>query len=318
MTAVQELREKVLAGGSIGKEEALRLVSSDLQELLQAADDIRKAFSGQQFDMCAVMSIKGGRCSENCRFCPQARVSVSDIRTFPVLQPQEMVRGAKQAILPGIRHFGFVASGRKMDDAGIENVCRAVQAARKDTDAHFCVSLGLLTRKDLRKLKEAGVSRIHNNLETSERFFPNLCTSHTWREKFEVARMVREEGLELCSGGIFGVGESWEDRIDLALAERKLGATSVPLNMLDPVKGSPLGDSPVLKEDEVLRIVAIFRFVLPGRFLRLAAGRPFLPDAGFSAFTSGANASITGDMLNVKGITAQKDLETIQSMNFCL
>lgn len=318
MTAVQELKRKVLSGGSIGKAEALRLVPSDLRELTQAADDIRETFCGRQFDMCAVMSIRGGRCPENCRFCPQAVVSVSDIRTFPVPEAQAMVHGALTSLLPGIRHYGFVASGRKMNDEEIEKLCQAVREARKKTDAHFCVSLGLLTREDLRKLKEAGVSRIHNNLETSERFFPNLCTSHTWREKYEVARMAREEGFSLCSGGIFGVGESWEDRIDLALAERGLGAESVPLNMLDPVKGSPLGDSPVLEKEEVLRIVAIFRFLLPDRFLRLAAGRPFLPDSGFSAFSSGANASITGDMLNVKGITAKKDLETIRNMNFCL
>lgn len=318
MTNVQELKQKVLSGGQIGKAEAMELVSADLQDLTQAADEIRKTFCGQKFDMCAVMSIRGGRCSENCRFCPQASVSVSDIRQFPVPEAEVMAREAEKNLLPGIRHYGFVASGRKLGEEDIDKVCRAVADARKKSDASFCVSLGLLTRDDLKKLKAAGVARIHNNLETSESFFPKLCTSHTWADKWKVARMAREEGLEVCSGGIFGVGESWEDRIDLALAERELGAQSVPLNMLDPVKGSPMGNYPVLDKDTVLRITAIFRFLLPDRLLRLAAGRPFLPDSGFSAFRSGANASITGDMLNVKGITAQKDLETIRNMNFCL
>ena len=318
MTMVEKLKQKVLSGGCLDKAEAMQLVPADLWELTGAADEIREVFCGRKFDMCAVMSVKGGRCPENCRFCPQARVSVSDIRVFPVPEPETMAGHAQAALLPGIRHYGFVASGRRLPENDIEKVCRAVALAREKTNASYCVSLGLLTREDLKKLKQAGVARIHNNLETSERFFPKLCTSHTWHDKWEVARMALEEGLEVCSGGIFGVGESWEDRIDLALAERELGAQSVPLNMLDPVKGSPMGNYPVLDKDTVLRITAIFRFLLPDRLLRLAAGRPFLPDSGFSAFRSGANASITGDMLNVKGITAQKDLETIRGMNFCL
>lgn len=316
MSFISEMKEKVLSGEMISRDEALKLVPADLGELTKAADEIRRHFCGKDFDKCAVISVKGGRCSENCRFCPQASVSVSKIRTFPLLDPETIVKDACLRASQGIRHYGLVSSGRKLPDEGVEVICEAVREAKKKADIHFCVSLGLLTRDNLRDLKKAGVERIHNNLETSEAFFPKLCTSHTFAMKSEVARMAHEEGLEVCSGGIFGVGESWEDRIDLALAEREQEAESVPINMLDPVKGSPLGDSEVMKQDEVLRIVAIFRFILPDRYIRLAAGRPFLPDSGLSAFLSGSNASITGDMLNVKGITVKKDLETIRNMDY--
>ena len=165
-------------------------------------------------------------------------------------------------------------------------------------------------------MKEAGVTRIHNNLETSRRNFPNVCTSHTYEQKIESVQAALETGLEVCSGGILGMGESVEDRIDLALEIRKLGVRSMPVNILNPIPGTPYEKNPILTESEIRRMVAVFRFLLPDVWIRLAGGRGLLPDKGRSCFISGANAAISGDMLTTAGITIEKDLQMIQELGY--
>jgi len=317
MSFVRDMREKVLSGEKISREEAIRLAGTDIdiEELAEAADRIREEYCSDRFDMCAVISVRGGRCSENCRFCPQASCSTSDIRTFPLLDPETILSDAKAR---NARHYCLVSSGRKMSREQIERLAEGVRMIRAETALIPCVSLGLLEPEDLELLRDAGVGRVHNNLETSETFFPKICTSHTWQQKREVIRAAHEAGLEVCSGGIIGVGESVEDRVDLAMAELDLGTESIPVNMLDPYPGSPLGETPVLSEEEVRRTVAVFRFILPDRWIRLAAGRDFLPDSGYRILRSGANATITGDMLNVKGITETQDLEEIRRLGYLL
>ena len=311
---LQILKNKVLKGYRISKEEALQLENTDLRSLCRAADEIRRSASGRDFDMCAVISVRGGRCSENCSFCPQASCASSEIRTFPLLSSEPVQKMAVQRDRQGVRHFGLVSSGRKMDKAGIAHICQVIREVREKTEIHLCASLGLLDREDLHALKDAGVERIHNNLETSERFFPQLCTTHTYEDKKKVIRMAHQEGLEVCSGGIIGAGETFADRVDLALAERELGTESVPVNMLHPVKGTPLEDQKRLSPDEVRRTIAVFRFILPRAWIRLAAGRDFLPDEGRDCFCSGSNASITGDMLNVRGISVEEDIRLIHEL----
>lgn len=176
--------------------------------------------------------------------------------------------------------------------------------------------MGLLDEEQFKKLKAAGVVRIHNNLETSRSYFPKVCTSHTYDDKIETIKAAKRAGLEICSGGIIGIGESMEDRIDMALELRELEVQSVPVNMLDPIPGTPLGMMPVLKSEEVQRIIALFKFLLPKAYIRLAAGRDFLEDSGLSCFKAGSNAAITGDMLTVKGITVEKDLNAICGLGY--
>lgn len=313
---VERLTEKVLSGGCVTRAEALTLTDAPLSALAEGADRIRRHYCGNKFDMCAVISVRGGRCSEDCRFCPQAACSDSEIRTFAQIGPEEVLPDAELRDRQGIRHYGLVSSGRKVSKKNLEVICSTVREIRRRTGIAPCVSLGLLDLQDLKELKDAGVVRIHNNLETSEAYFPKLCTTHTWQEKKRVIELAHSIGLEVCSGGIMGTGESWEDRIDLALTERELGTESIPINMLHPCEGSPLGGRQRISEEELVRIVAIFRYILPDRLIRLAAGRDYLEDGGMACFSAGSNASITGDMLNVRGVTVEKDLEAIRRQDF--
>ena len=313
---VNELKEKVLNNKDITKDEALFLIGADLEEVASAADEIRKKYNGNSFDMCAIMSVKGGRCSENCKFCAQSSCSNADIPEYKVRNKNHVVADAKKRNTPGITHYCQVSSGRKVNSQELDQICENIRGIVSETNLIPCVSLGLLSQEDLKKLKDAGVKRVHNNIETSPKYFGKLCTTHTTDEKIKVMKMVHEAGLELCSGGIFGVGESWEDRIDMAIALREVRPESIPINMLKPIKGTPMESYPYLSEDELRRIIAIFKFILPKSEIRFAAGRDIIEDAGISFFRSGSNATISGDMLTVKGVSLEKDLENIRELGY--
>ena len=315
---IRTMEEKALNDELLSKEEALRLASLPAEELSGAAGRIAKAAHGGRFDMCAVTSAKGGRCSENCAFCPQSRVSSAAIRTFPFKDPEQLLEDAKRRSRTGIRHFGIVSSGRHAAASEVELACEAVRRIRAETDLIPCVSLGLLDGGSLEQLKKAGAVRLHNNLETSRSFFPRVCTSHSYDDKLKTIRAAKAAGFEVCSGGLFGMGETWEDRIDLAMTLRDLAVDSVPVNLLNPEEGTPLGDRLPLAEEEARKIVSLFRFLLPRAWIRLAAGRPYLPDSGLSCFRSGSDASITGDMLNVRGITTETDLLSVRGLGYTL
>ena len=313
---VNELKEKVLNDTNITKDEALFLVNADLEEVASAADEIRKKNNGNNFDMCAIMSVKGGRCPENCKFCAQSSCSNADIPEYKVRDTDYVVADAKKRNKTGITHYCQVSSGRKVSREELVQIRENVRGIVSETNLIPCVSLGLLSKEDLEELKKAGVKRVHNNIETSPSYFGKLCTTHTTDEKIKVMKLVHEAGLELCSGGIFGVGESWEDRIDMALALREVNPESVPINMLKPIKGTPLESYPYLSEDELRRIIAVFKFILPHSEIRFAAGRDIIEDAGISFFRSGSNATISGDMLTVKGVSLKKDLENIRALGY--
>ena len=313
---VTELKEKVLNNKDITKEEAQFLINANLEEVASAADEIRKKYNGNSFDMCAIMSVKGGRCSENCKFCAQSSCSNADIPEYKVRDKDYVVADAKKRNTPGITHYCQVSSGRKVNSEELDQICENIRGIVSETNLIPCVSLGLLSQEDLKKLKDAGVKRVHNNIETSPKYFGKLCTTHTTDEKIKVMKMEHEAGLELCSGGIFGVGESWEDRIDMAIALREVRPESIPINMLKPIKGTPMESYPYLSEDELRRIIAIFKFILPKSEIRFAAGRDIIEDAGISFFRSGSNATISGDMLTVKGVSLEKDLENIRELGY--
>jgi len=313
---ITELKEKILNGECITKDEALSLVEADLDELAAAADEIRLKFCGDKFDMCAVMNVKGGRCSEDCKFCSQSICSSAQVPTFPVREEDYVLADAKAHDGVGISHYCQVSSGRKMSKKDIGIVCKNVKGIVEETKLMPCVSLGLLNKDDLLMLKNAGVKRVHNNLETGKDYFKQVCSTHTYEEKMEVMRLAHEVGLELCSGGIFGIGETWQDRIEMAFNLKPFEPESVPINILNPVKGTPMGEHEPLKEEEVRRIIGIYRFILPKAFIRLAAGRGYLDDTGLKIFKSGCNATITGDMVTVKGISIEKDLENIGKLGY--
>ena len=315
---IETLKEKVLHGEHITRDEAIFLADQPLEALCIAADEIRNHYFKDDFDLCAVISVKGGQCSENCRYCAQSTCAKVPVEHHAMIDDQTLLKEAEKRNLRGIRHYCLVSNGKRVSDRDIDHICEGIRKICENTSLTVCTSFGLLGEEQFRKLKQAGVKRIHNNLETSRRHFPFLCTSHTYDEKIETIRAARRVGMEVCSGGIMGVGETMEDRIDMALTLQKLDVQSVPINMLDPVPGTPMENYEVLTKDEVRRIVALYRFLLPTQYIRLAAGRDYLEDSGFSCFTSGSNATITGDMLTVKGISIEEDIQTIREMGYCL
>ena len=314
---ITKLKERVLAGGIVSRTEALRLASeAELVPLCRAADEIRRRLCGSRFDLCAIINGKCGLCSEDCRYCAQSARYPAEVESYPLLSAEPIVRRARADCERGVLRFSVVTSGRTLSEEETDAACEAYREIGARCGIARCASHGLLSYSQLARLREAGVTRYHCNLETSRRNFPNICTTHTYDEKRAVIRDARRAGLEVCSGGIIGMGETMEDRVDLVLDLRELGVRSVPVNLLNPIRGTPFENRPVLPPEELLRTVAVFRFLLPDAALRLAGGRGLLPDKGRAAFCSGANAAITGDMLTTAGITVETDLALVRGLGY--
>ena len=316
MTELERLTDKVLNGDQITKEEAMCLYEQPLSGLCESADRIRRKFCADQFDICTIINGKSGRCSENCKFCAQSAHNHTDTAEYPLLSDEEITGQAKVNHDQGVLRYSIVTSGKRLSDSEVDQMCGTVRKIKDEVGISVCVSFGLLNEEQFRKLKDAGATRVHNNLETSRRNFPNVCTTHTFDDKIEAIRAAQAAGLSVCSGGIMGLGESIEDRIDMALTLRELGIKSVPVNMLNPIPGTPFENNPKLTEEDMRRIVAVYRFILPKASIRLAGGRGLLADKGKSCFTSGANAAISGDMLTTAGITTKTDMEMLQELGY--
>lgn len=310
------LKQKIFDGDQITKQEAIELYEQPLSELCRNADEIRRHFCSNGFDICTIINGKSGHCSENCRFCAQSAHNHTDAAEYPLLSTEEIVEQAKINDKQGVLRYSIVTSGKRLPDAEVDKMCEAVREIKKQTGISVCISFGLLNEEQYRKLKDAGVSRVHNNLETSRRNFPNICTTHTFDDKLNAIRAAQAAGLSVCSGGIMGLGEAPEDRIDMALTLRELGIKSVPVNMLNPIPGTPMGQNKKLTSDDMRRIVAVYRFILPDASIRLAGGRGLLEDKGKGCFLSGANAAISGDMLTTAGITVKTDMELLTKLGY--
>lgn len=315
-TELEKLTEQVLKGKSINKEEALFIYNTEYEQLTQSADKIRKAFCGNDFDMCSIINGKSGKCSENCRYCAQSAHFCGGSEEYPLLDTKALMEGAAYNEVRGVQRFSVVTSGKRLSKEEVDKVCESYKAMSGECKIALCASHGLLDYEDFVKLKNAGVVRYHNNLETSRRNFPNICSTHTYDDKIKAIKAAQKAGLEVCSGGIMGLGETVEDRIDMALELRGLGIKSVPVNVLNPIKGTPLGDMKPLDEKEVCRIAAVYRFILPDAKIRLAGGRGLFSDKGEAIFRSGANAAITGDMLTTSGITIADDMRIVKELGF--
>lgn len=314
--SLTELTNEVLSGKLITKEDALFLYGQPLSELCENADKIRQHFCSNQFDICTIINAKSGSCSENCKFCAQSAHNHACVAKYPLLPKEKILTQAKMDHKQGVLRYSIVTSGKHLSDEEVEEMCETVREIKEKVGISVCVSFGLLNEQQFRKLKEAGVTRIHNNLETSRKNFPNICTTHTFDDKVRAIRAAQSAGLSVCSGGVMGLGESVEDRIDMALSLRELGIRSVPVNMLNPIPGTPFGNNEKLTEEDLCRIVAVYRFILPAASIRLAGGRGLLPDKGKSCFTSGANAAISGDMLTTAGITTKTDMELLNELGY--
>lgn len=317
MSFTEEMKDKILRGKWIGREEALRLAEEPLEELRQAADEIRRKVCGSGFDLCTIVNAKCGRCSEDCRYCAQsAHYRTACEESYPLLSTQELLEDARRNAQQGVLRYSMVTSGRRLSEEEVEQACESIHRIRAEVPIEVCVSFGLLDEVQFRKIKAAGASRVHCNLESSARYFPSVCTTHTYEEKIRTLQAAKRAGLSICSGGILGLGETMEDRIDMVLTARELGVKSIPVNLLNPIPGTPYENRVPLDNEEACRCVALFRFLIPDASIRLAGGRGLLGDKGEACFLSGANAAISGDMLTTAGITVETDMELLRSSGF--
>ncbi len=319
MNIISSLKENVIIGKGISRDEANTLLDIDnnnLEELCSSANEIRKHFCGNSFDICTIINAKSGRCSEDCKYCAQSAHYQTNCSIYPLLSKHEILEDAKKQFDAGVPRFSLVTSGKNISDDEVEQICEIAAEITKNVPIKLCGSFGLLGKTQYEKLYNAGIKRMHNNLETSKEYFENMCSTHTFDDKVGSIKAAQEKGMVVCSGGIFGIGESNADRVLLAFSLKELGITSVPINILNPVAGTPFADKTLLSNDELCKIVAVYRFILPNAFIRLAGGRGLLSDKGKQCFCSGANATISGDMLTTYGVSVGSDLQMLRDIGF--
>lgn len=294
------------------------LLNEELGELCEGANEIRKALCGDSVDLCSIINGRSGRCSEDCKFCAQSAHHATGAEEYPFLSEEEILTDYRLHKEKGVSRYSIVTSGRALSGRELEQALSTYRQMAEGGEALLCASHGLMPQEAFYQLREAGVTRYHANIETSRNNFGNICTTHTFDDKVEVIRRAKTAGLSVCSGGIIGMGESWEDRIDMAFDLLELEIRSIPINILKPIKGTPLGETKPLSEEEILRTIAIFRYINPEAAIRLAAGRNSLADSGRAVFLSGANAAITGDMLTTSGNCISEDIAMLTEMGFKL
>ena len=314
-----DFKREALAGNPPAGEALSRFVDAvataegaNLTELLRCARDIRIARLGRQVSLCAIVNAKSGRCSEDCAFCAQSGHFAANAPVHPFLDPSAIEKAARTMREAGATRFGIVSSGLALSDEDFSSLLEAVRRVAA-LGLHADTSCGLVTPARFAALKTAGLSAYHHNLETSRSFFPSICTTHDYEADVQTVRDALAAGLYVCSGGIFGLGESWEQRAELALTLRELGVPSVPVNFLTPIPGTPMADRPPLSPTEALKIVALLRFLLPDAHLRICGGRRtvFGRAAAIDPLEAGASGLMIGDYLTTKGLAALSDRQAI-------
>ena len=279
-TDALRLADRIVAGGAPATAEELLdlLKHAPREELHEAAHRVTEALAPKRFDFCAIINARAGRCPENCKWCAQSAHYQTGMKCHGWVGTEACVKAAKDAERNGVGHIGIVTAGRAQSKEDIDALCDALRAMKRETKVHLCASLGLLSEEDLRRLKEAGLERYHCNIETAPSYFGELCTTHTPEQKMATLEAARRVGREVCSGGIVGMGESDEQLVEFALALARVGAPSIPVNILHPIEGTPLGTRAPLPVARVLDSVSIIRLANPRAGLRFAGGRPQLPD----------------------------------------
>lgn len=290
------------------------LLSTPLDKLQEGARAIQEKFFGKHIDLCTIINGKSGRCGEDCKYCAQSARHHTGIDEYDFLPTEKILSVALANERAGVNRFSVVTSGRALDGKNFERAIAAYEVLRGRLKIDLCASHGILSAEQLKRLKAAGVKRYHHNLETSRRFFPHICTTHTFDDRIKTIKLAQEAGLEVCSGGIIGMGETWQDRIDLAFELAALKVTSIPINILTPIKGTALENLKSLAAEDILRTIAIFRYVNPKASVRFAAGRKYLPDNGASALLHGASAAITGNMLTTSDNNIKADMKLLREL----
>lgn len=315
---IDQITQRILSGGEMSPEEGkwmIRLEEDYLTWLMAGADRIRKTFRGNEIEVCAISNVRSGNCSENCGFCAQSGHHKTAAPVYNYIPEQQLINQAKRAREWGASDFGVVSKGwgvRSQKER--DQLAEYFTALKEHSDIGRCASLGALDKETAVMLKEMGMENYHHNLETAESFFDNICTTHTYQENIDTVRHAMEAGLRVCAGGILGMGENLDQRIELAVTLRDLGVESVPLNFLNPQAGTPFGDLTPMKPLEILQNIAVFRYMLPKAEIRIAGGRQFLGDLQSMIFMAGASGVMIGDYLTTKGRQVEDDLRMLRDL----
>ena len=295
--------------------ELARLPEEDTLDLLACAHKITRTFKENRITLCAILNAKSGFCTEDCAFCAQSSHHQTDISTYDLKTEDFMVADAIDRRSAGATRFSMVTSGLMLTEEEIATICRSTERIKKDTDITVCASVGTLTPDRARALRASGVSVYHHNLETARSFFDQICTTHDYEDDINTLKLVKEEGFRVCSGGILGLGESWEQRVELACTLRELDVDGIPLNFLNPVAGTKMENRPLLSPMEALKSIALFRFINPDRDIFICGGREVtLKDYQSWIFIAGANGLMVGNYLTTQGRSVQMDMDMIREL----
>lgn len=300
-------------------EQALELIeNTTVDELCLAADQLRHKLHGSFFDLCSIINARSGKCSEDCKYCAQSSRHNTDIQRYEQIDGAVALAQARENDGHGVRRLSLVTAGHSLQRDELCTMGEMYRAMAAETDLQFCASMGFLTKEKAEQLYSYGVRRYHCNLEACRRFFPSICSTHTWEEKVATLKVARNAGMDLCSGGIIGMGESVEHRLQLAFELRDLEVLSIPINILSPIASTPLADVEPIVLDDVLRCVALFRLINPKAVIRIAGGRGRFGDDQYKLFRAGANGAIVGDYLTTMGAGVQEDLRRFAKLGFQL
>ncbi len=314
---MKDLAKEIIAGKRLKRGDDLSFfLTSNLDNLLEGANIIRESLCGNKVDLCTIINGRSGRCSENCKFCAQSSHNYTGIKEYAFLDPNEIVEDCKKNEAKGVHRYSIVTAGRTLKGKDFDKAIESYKKMREECDIKLCASHGLLTEEEFVRLKKVGVSMYHTNIETSKENFSNVCTTHTYEDKIHEIKLAQKVGFKVCSGGIIGMGETWNDRIDMAVSLSELQIESIPINVLMPIKGTHYENLQPISVDDILRTIAIFRYINPTAYIRMAAGRNYFKDGGAKTFLSGANATITGDMLTTVGNNSSEDKKMLTDLGF--
>lgn len=315
--SITQLEAKVLKGGCINSEEALWLAQhAPKDELYAAANRIRHYFCGNKMDLCTILNARSGNCTEDCKWCSQSVFHQTDIQVYELIDRDIAIEQARQNRNVGAHKFSFVTSGHDISHTNLDHLCSIYKHIAKTNDIHLCASMGLLDEEKIDKLLAVGVKMIGCNLETAPSYFSELCTTHTMDEKIKTLQLARSKGMNLCSGGIIGMGESVVQRVEMAISLQELGVESIPLNLLTTIPGTLLEKSVELSEEEILTTFAMFRFTNPKSTLRFGAGRIKVQHMQDKLLKAGMNAALIGDLLTTIGTKMDEDVVNFRNAGF--
>lgn len=317
---INKIIEKVLSGNSITEKEALELINiknydeEALKILFKGADRIREKFNGNKIDLCTIINVKSGNCNENCKYCAQSIHYNTGIKDYEFMDKEEILQKVLLNKKEGANKVSLVSSGRGINnDKDLEFICNSYKLLNEKVDIQLCASHGIITYEQALRLRESGVKMYHHNIESCKNFYNNICTTHSYEDRIATIKNVKGAGLKICSGGILGLGETRTDRVKMAFELKELNVDSIPINILTPIKGTPLENREAEDPVEIIKTISIFRYILPNKVLRYAGGRKLLGKLQDIGLKSGINGMLTGNFLTTTGSTIESDKNMIKA-----